>query len=207
MTSATQTRRALLGAGMGAVAATVATAVGRPVGVRAEGQTVVVGGEYTDATSQTLIQNQTNTNSVIVAQAASGGTALVGIGGTTGVAGSGAGTGVYANSDFGIGVDANSDFGVALRVNSFNGFAIQALGMLKLETSGLATIPANRTSVTIQLNLNITTDSFLLLTPKANIGKRSLYFTTNPTANTFTIRISSARTTATGVSWLLLNLP
>jgi hypothetical protein len=44
----------------------------------------------------------------------------------------------------------------------------------------------------------------VLLSPKANLGGRDLWFTTNATANTFTIRMSSARTSSTPVAWLLL---
>jgi hypothetical protein len=42
------------------------------------------------------------------------------------------------------------------------------------------------------------------LTPGANIGTRTLWLTTHPTKGTFTIHMSSSRTTATKVSWLLL---
>jgi len=228
-TGGTQSRRALLSTGLGALAASVLAALGRPLDVHAEGQAVQVGGEYTDATSQTLIQNQTNAESVIVAQAGPGGTALVGIGGATGVAGSSSsGTGVYASSTSAKGVDASSTTGVAVNAVAVTGIAVSAFGNssgatairaeaapfaiaieahgpVKLSTSGVATIPANQTSVTFAAGADITADSFLLLTPKVNIAGRTLWFTTDAIQNTVTIRMNRSRTKATGVSWLLLN--
>jgi hypothetical protein len=112
---------------------------------------VVVGGEYTDATSRTLIQNQTNAESVIEAQAGPGGTALVGVAtNATGVAGSSQnGTGVYAYSNLGIGLDAYVSYGpAAVQATAFSsdgtalkginpvkgGAALQTKGLLKLGT-------------------------------------------------------------------------
>ena len=223
MTSAVQTRRALLGAGLGALATTIWSALGRPGPVRAEGQQVLVGGEYTDATSQTLIQNQTNAESVIVAQAGPGGTALVGIGSnSTGVAGSSSsGTGVYANSNQGIGLDAYVSYGpAAVQATAFDasnvaikainpiksGTAIKTQGLLKFGTSGIATIAANATSVTVDPGVDVT-NAFVLLTPMAKLGRRSLWFTLDTVNDKFTIHMNPSRTSATKVSWLMLSLP
>lgn len=52
--------------------------------------------------------------------------------------------------------------------------------------------------------LDVTTTSFVLLTPKGNLGGRSLWYTTDATANTITIRVSSAVTANLAVGWLLL---
>ena len=46
--------------------------------------------------------------------------------------------------------------------------------------------------------------SFVLLTPKADIGTRRLWYTTDATANTITIRVSSAVSASLAVGWLLL---
>ena len=60
------------------------------------------------------------------------------------------------------------------------------------------------TSVTVTPDVDVTSSSFVLLTAKANIGKRSVWFTTDTTNDRFTIRISSARAKPTLVAWLLL---
>ena len=50
----------------------------------------------------------------------------------------------------------------------------------------------------------MTSSSFVLLTPKADIGSRRLWYVTNTAANTFTIRVSSVVTASVYVGWLLL---
>lgn len=88
------------------------------------------------------------------------------------------------------------------------GITLQTQGRTKLDTSGVATIPAGATSVTVTPGrapgVDVTPESFVLLTPKANIAGRDLWFTTNATADTFTIRMSSSRPSATKIAWLLL---
>ena len=54
-------RRALLAGALGGIGALAATVIGRASPARAEGETVVVGGEYLLATSRTIIANYTNT--------------------------------------------------------------------------------------------------------------------------------------------------
>ena len=51
---------------------------------------------------------------------------------------------------------------------------------------------------------DVTTTSFVLLTPEADIGTRRLWYTTDATANTITIRVSSAVSASLAVGWLLL---
>jgi len=87
-----------------------------------------------------------------------------------------------------------------------SGYAIRSRGRVKFEkVSGVATIPAGSTTVTVSPNnVNVTSSSFVLLTPKANLGSRGLWYTTNPSADTITIHISSTRSSATKIAWLLL---
>jgi len=86
-----------------------------------------------------------------------------------------------------------------------SGHALRTNGRIKAEQiSGVATIPAGSTGVTISPGVNLNAGSFVLLTPKANIGSRGLWFTTNASANTFRIRMSAARSANTKVAWLLL---
>jgi hypothetical protein len=63
--SASTSRRALLVGALGGLGAAVAGAIGRASPVRAEGQTVEVGGEYHNATSTTAIGNNSNNQAAI----------------------------------------------------------------------------------------------------------------------------------------------
>jgi hypothetical protein len=72
------------------------------------------------------------------------------------------------------------------------------------QVSGVATLPAGSTSRTISPGVDINARTFVLLTPMTNIGSRSLWLTKSATADTFTIRMSPARSTGTKVAWLAL---
>jgi hypothetical protein len=116
--------------------------------------------------------------------------------------------GVVGVSTNGQGVRGEASGGAALygTVSSTGGYAIRGSGRVRFDkVSGVATIAANATSVTVTPGTDVTTESFVLLTAKANIGSRSLYFSTDTTANTITIRMSSSRTSSTPISWLLLS--
>ena len=56
------TRRNLLVSGLAGLAAAAAAMIGRPMGARAEGQAMVVGGDYTDATTTTTLSSQGEAN-------------------------------------------------------------------------------------------------------------------------------------------------
>jgi hypothetical protein len=89
--------------------------------------------------------------------------------------------------------------------SSSTGYALRTTGRLKADkVSGVATIVAGSTSKTITPGVNVTSGSFVLLTPKVNLGGRDLWFTTDAANNKFTIRISSKRSSGTKVAWLLL---
>jgi hypothetical protein len=123
----------------------------------------------------------------------SGGAGVVGLA----EASSGTTLGVYgfAASPAGVGVYA---------ANGNEAVALQAVGRTKLSTSGVASISAGSTSKTITPGVNVTSSSFVLLTPKTNIGSRALWFTTDSATDRFTIRMSSSRSSSTPVAWLLL---
>lgn len=336
-----RTRRALLAGALGGVGAVVAGSIGAASRVRAEGESIAVGGEYTTATSRTRIRNQANNGEVFRAESAASGVAITGVsatdigvrgestesygvfgtsvngygvrgestnahaiyglspthnvvygasvsgtgvrgscnegigcygesldssgiygisdsqfgvygvsqtsigvrggnyatnapaiqgrsvGNSTGVLGySGGGTipaaqkktgvygaatqdansrGVWGFSEEGRGVYGQSSSGVGVFGTSSGGFAIRGSGRVKLEkVSGVARIDTGSTSVTVHPDVNVTSGTFVLLTPKANLGSRGLWFSTNASANTFTIRISKARSSNTRISWLLL---
>jgi hypothetical protein len=279
--SKSPSRRALLAGALGGVGVLAASAIGRVSPARAEGETIVVGGEYDTATSLTRIRNQANSANVFQAESAGSGIAVhgsssmfIGVRGSSsshiGVAGSsGSSIGVHGSSSSHIGVQAQSNStdkpaaasqsngnstgllghsgtgllpaakaktgvygeatqdnasrgvwghstagqgvrgqatsGVGLFGTASSGFALRANGRIKADkVSGVATIPAGSTGVAISPGVNVTSGSFVLLTPKANIGSRALWFTTNTTNNTITIRMSSSRSSGTKVAWLLL---
>jgi hypothetical protein len=121
------------------------------------------------------------------------------------------GTGVLGNAQavsgttYGVQGRSASAAGVGLYgTNSAGGLALRAAGRAKFNTSGVATISAGSTSKTITPGVNVTTSSFVLLTPKTNIGSRALWFTTDASGNKFTIHMSSSRSSGTKVAWLLL---
>jgi hypothetical protein len=68
----------------------------------------------------------------------------------------------------------------------------------------VATIRAGKASITVTPGVDVTNGSFVLLTPRADIGQRALSYTIDPAAKAFRIRMSSSRGRATPVAWLLL---
>ena len=113
--------------------------------------------------------------------------------------------GVIGESPAGQGVRGETTTGAALFGTAGSGYAIRGNGRLRFDrVSGSVGIPAGSRSVTLSPGVDVTSDTFVLLTPKVNIGGRSLWFTTNASANTFTIRMSASRTTRTPIAWLLV---
>jgi hypothetical protein len=115
--------------------------------------------------------------------------------------------GVWGKTTTGQGVRGDASTGVGMYGAASNkaGYAFRGSGRIRFDkVSGVASIPAGATSVTITPGTDITAESFVLLTPKSNIGTRSLYFTTDATNDTITIRMSSSAATATSIGWLLL---
>ncbi len=110
-----------------------------------------------------------------------------------------------AHAEGSVAVDAVSSGGIGVRTHAFlNGIALATRGRVQaVGISGVATIPVGATTITITPGVKIVSQCFVLLTPKTNLDTRGLWFTTNPAAGTFTIRISSARTVVTRVVWLL----
>jgi hypothetical protein len=106
------------------------------------------------------------------------------------------GVGVRGQSDSGIGVQAASSFGYGLRV---------ARGRIKVdEVSGIATIAKGRKSVNVRPGVDINANTFILLTPNANLGSRSFWVRMDDENDRFSIRISSARASETSFGWLMI---
>lgn len=213
--SKSASRRALLAGALGGLGAWAASAIGRASPVRAaDGETVLVGGEY-QSTSVTRISNPTNA-SIVLEGVSSSGTGVVGVStsfyGVQAISNTGSGVGAFSTSGMGVygasgshrGVWGFSDTGTGLFGSCGTGLALRAEGRIKFSTSGVANIPAGSSSKTVTPGVNVSSGSFVLLTPKANIGGRALWFTTNASANTFRIRMSSPRSSGTRVAWLLL---
>lgn len=117
-------------------------------------------------------------------------------------------TGVYGHAIVGAdsrGVWGRANAGVGVFAEATTGFALRADGRVKVDrASGVATIPAGARSVTVTPGLTLTAQSFVLLTPRANIGGASLWYSPEVAANRFKIRLSSPRSRPTKVAWLLL---
>jgi hypothetical protein len=115
--------------------------------------------------------------------------------GAIGQAESATGTGVYGYAPGG---------GVAVKATSNGGLALRTSGRVKVDkASGVVTIPAGKTSITFTPGVKVVTGAFVLLTPRANLGSRGLWYTTS-TTGTITVRVSSAVSANTGIGWLLL---
>jgi hypothetical protein len=113
--------------------------------------------------------------------------------------------GVIGECPAGIAVSGETDTGVALYGTADTGYAVRASGRVRFDlVSGVSAIAAGSTSKTITPGVDVTSNSFVLLTPRTNIGTRSLWFTTNKTANTITIHMSTSRGSNTRIAWLLM---
>lgn len=216
-----RTRRALLGAAVGAVGASVigaVTATGLALATD-DGSPILVGSQLSDVTTLTSLANSTNDTDLFYASSAGDGTAISGS--------SGSGVGVHGESASGVGVEAFSASATAVSATSTSGTGIvgstatgiallaaasdpkgKALvinGRIRVDgVSGVAIIPAGTASITFTPGVDLVNSSFVLLTPKANIGARALWFSTNTIANTITIHMSPSRPKRTNVAWLLL---
>ena len=128
--------------------------------------------------------------------------------GVFGEADNSAAYGVLGISVDGTGVHGESHDGTALAgIASTLGTALRTRGNLRfVRVSGVATIAAGKTSVVVTPPFtDVGANSFVLLTPKVNVGGRSLWFTTDTAGNKFTIRMSSTRSSPTPVAYLLAN--
>jgi hypothetical protein len=117
-------------------------------------------------------------------------------------------TGVHGyagTNSAGTGVVGDAPLGVGVRASTVSGYAVRSSGRVRFDkVSGVARIDAGKTSKTIIPGVDVSSSSFVLLTPKANLGGRSLWYTTSTSGNKFTIHLSSARGSATLVAWLLM---
>ncbi len=136
---------------------------------KADGETVAVGGTYLNAQAATHLRNRVNNQVVLSGESDGEGTALLGQSvsgwGVNGVSPSGAG--LRGGTTSGIGVFAES---------GANGYAVFAKGRLRIEhVSGVVIIPAGSRAAIIEPPVNVSGNAFVLLTPQAGLGGRSLW--------------------------------
>lgn len=114
--------------------------------------------------------------------------------------------GVWGRSASGRGVAGSATSGIGVYAVATTGYAIAASGRVHFgKVSGLATIAAGASSVTVTPGVAITTTTFALLTARSNLGARALWHTVDPTAGTLTVHVSSAVSATTSIGWLLLS--
>jgi hypothetical protein len=110
---------------------------------------------------------------------------------------SAAGTGSRGSTGSGTGV-----LGVA---TTAAGFGLRSIGRLSFQkASGVATIAAGTSSVTVTPGTDVVASTFVIVTPQGNPGGRQAWATTDATANTITIYVSSAVAANLKVAWLAL---
>lgn len=179
-----KSRRALIGAAGAAAVAAVAASIGRfnPVAA-ADGDDAKIG-EQNDGSKTTTFN-------------ASGGAA-----GVTGISESGAG--VHGESMSGAGLKAASNAGHGLNASSMQSYAIatEEGGLLFKGISGITTIPSGEKQADVDAQW-VSSESFLLLSPHANIESRALWWEKND--DKFTIHIDSERSNDTQVAWLVID--
>ena len=118
---------------------------------------------------------------------------------------SAAGDGVRGTATSGAGVHAVASSGTGVYASSASGYALRTSGRLRLEkASGSATILSGRSSVTVTPGVDVVGSSLVLVTPRSDPGSRRLWATRDTTANTITIRVSSAVSSSLAVNWLVL---
>jgi hypothetical protein len=156
--AASRSRRALLAGAVGGAAAFALQALARPKAARAEGEAMVVGGDYLTATSETFLANETNGANVFGAESAAGGTALRGV----------------SHSGFAIQGQSNSSYGVYASSNSGTGvYGATGTGTGVFGSSASSTQPATAGRAT-QSGTGVlgfsTTSAFALPAAKAKTG-------------------------------------
>jgi hypothetical protein len=210
--SIVRSRRAVLAAGAGSVAALAADALLHPGPGRAgTGDPLVLGEDNSSPGFTTLtcttpgaqaltvftsgggvsVRGEAESGTAVFGQAASG----VGVWGGSGGAGGGA-YGVIGGADHGVGVYGSSGSGVAVQGECYGGgLAIEALGPCRFETAYLVTVPAGARSVTFEPRLGPDAFPFpmspatkVLCTPMSDPGPRRVrWVRIDPGGTTFTV--------------------
>jgi hypothetical protein len=117
------------------------------------------------------------------------------------------GRGIQGEATSGLGVrgHATTGTGGSFDVTAPTGHALRTSGRLSFaKVSGIADIPIGHRSVTIKPGVDVTWNSFVLLTPRSDLGSRRWWVTTNPDADAFTIHVSAMAIAVLRIGWLLV---
>jgi hypothetical protein len=225
-------RRALLGAGLGAVAAFVANGLARPSAALADGESMQVGGIYTNAHTATALRNSANSNDVFRATSTGGGTAIRGetafgdaaieghqSGSGTVVSGrlAGAGVAVFGQSnksraiqalgtDAADGIFTQSEHGTALLTEGLapDATALRVDGRARFSRSGIATVGSGKSKVAVTID-PINSSTFALATlQQFRAGVYVAATELSVTNKALTVRLNTNVESATKVAYLVL---
>ncbi|HEY2887981.1 MAG TPA: hypothetical protein VGJ17_05165 [Candidatus Limnocylindrales bacterium] len=115
------------------------------------------------------------------------------------------GHGVAGSATSGRAVAGSATSGIGLYGASSSGYAVRTSGRVRFDkASGVATIAGGATTVTVTATIDITTSTFVLLTPMGNLAGSSMWVTLDATNNQFTIHLGAAPATSKKVGWLIV---
>lgn len=233
LTTTQRSRRGLLAGAAAAAAAAVAASVARVAPTTAADGDEAILGVVNDAESSTVFRTEgtwalqglsTNGRGVngqsTAGQGVHGESEL-----SAGVAGKSAegngmhGTsrdnrGVWGESTSGPGVEGESTNAAGVKARGATGVLASSAAGLALHTtsgrvrfegiSGVATIPEGSTEVEVETSVPLDKNTFVLLTPRANLNGRDLWYQIPSETGKVTIRMDKARTKNTPVAYLIL---
>jgi hypothetical protein len=223
LTNTERSRRGLLAAAAGAAAAAVVASVARFTPASAADGDAAIVGQRNEGESTTTFHAESawglagsSTNSRGVSGMSEAGQGVHGestlSAGVSGVSEQGNGVhgtsrdnrGVWGESTNGPGVDASGATGV--RAASPAGLALHTTsGRVRLEgISGVAVIPSGQQEVAVKPAVALDRNTFVLLTPKANLGQKTLWYTVSLDTGEIVIHISGTRSKDTPVAYLML---
>ena len=131
-----------------------------------------------------------------------------GVWGEDGTVSPAAGVGVSGTSTNGIGVHGDSTSGTGVSASSSAGTALLVEGIARFSRSGVATVPAGRSQVTVTL-AGVSAQSMVLATKQSLTtfppGAASWVLAAVPGAGSFTIYMSAATKQNAAVAWLVLD--
>jgi len=218
-----RTRRGLLAAAVAASVAAVAASVARINPVRAaDGDAVTVGSENVGdnvtsfETTDTYALAGTSDSSRGVNGVSNTGQGVHGTStesaGVAGVSDSGNGVhgtstsnrGIWGESTSGVGVEGHGATGI--KAESAGGFALHtSSGRARFDgISGIVVIPANKTEVNIETAVPVTDNTFVLISPQANLGDKGLWYTIPEGSGQIVVHISKSRPKDSRISYLIL---
>jgi hypothetical protein len=190
----------------------------------APGDPLIVGQGNAASTSQTGLNSNSENATLILENLSDGfsfpaGPALraEASGGTAVVAESGSGNAIIATADNGLAVLGSTSTGEAVRGVAFNGgTAVTAIGVAqssvgldvqgraKFSRSGVATVPANASSVTVT-GVSLTSGAYVLATLQQNRASRWVINAEPvPAYSAIVIRLNATVSAATKVAWFVI---